>query len=89
MITLGIYLVLCHLTLLCTLIVRHGALALALGLMVILWGVLAPTAALLMLLVREDNTAFAQVSPIYYVTFVVCGMLQAAIIMRLEAIAGR
>jgi hypothetical protein len=87
---LGLFFVLCHLTVLCSLYVKWGAVALAMGVLVVLAAVIIPVAGTMVALVEEGkHTALAQIAPAYYVLIAVCGALQVAILFRLEEIAGR
>ncbi|MEZ5941063.1 MAG: ABC transporter permease subunit [Planctomycetaceae bacterium] len=86
---LGTFLVLCHLSVLCSLYVKWGATALAVALLVVIGFVLAPVVGSMMLLIEEaEKSAMAQVAPLYYIVAAVCGATQVAILMRLEAVSG-
>ncbi|MCA9088905.1 MAG: ABC transporter permease [Planctomycetaceae bacterium] len=85
----GLFLVLCHLTVLCSLFVKWGSLALATGLLCIIGSVVFSVAGTMLLLIREGNFhQSVQVAPCYYVTIVTCAALQVAILLRLESISG-
>ncbi|MCA8992039.1 MAG: ABC transporter permease [Planctomycetaceae bacterium] len=84
----GTFLVLCHLSVLCSLYVKWGGTALAVALLVVIGFVLAPVVGSMMLLIEEaEKSAMAQVAPLYYVVAAVCGAIQVAVLMRLEAVS--
>lgn len=85
---LGLLVVLSHLTVLCSLIVKWGALPLAIGIVLVLGMVLGPFVAGAMNLISgADQGALAEVSPIVYTTGVVSAILQFEIARRISTLA--
>ncbi|WP_231740987.1 ABC transporter permease [Thalassoglobus neptunius] len=82
-------LVMAHLTALCSLIVKWGALPLAIGLALIAGGLFAPFIAVAKSLIRSAGEgALAEASPMLYSTAIVCGAIQFEMVRRLTRIAG-
>ncbi len=86
---ISIILVLSHLTVLCSLISKWGALPLAIGVMLILGMILAPFVAGAMTLISAaDQGDLAEASPLIYATVIVCAAIQFEIARRIQLIAG-
>jgi ABC-type transport system involved in multi-copper enzyme maturation permease subunit len=85
----GLFLVYCHLTLLCSLYVTRGGPALAAALLTVIAGIAFPVAGTMAALLTEAYGAHSTVSfaPLYYVIGAVCGGLQVAIGLRLEEVS--
>ena len=82
-------LVLCHLTVLCSLISKWGALPLAIGIMLISGMILGPFVAGAMSLISSaDQGELAEASPLIYATAIVCAGIQFEIARRVRMIAG-
>ncbi|MEW4488581.1 ABC transporter permease [Thalassoglobus sp. JC818] len=82
-------LVMAHLTALCSLIVKWGALPLAIGLAMIAGGLFAPFVAVAKSMIRSAGEgAIAEASPILYSTAIICGAIQFEMVRRLTRIAG-
>lgn len=86
---IGLILILCHLTVLCSLIVKWGALPMAIGISLILGMILAPFIAGTMQLIADaDQGALAEMSPLLYATAIVCVGINIEISRRIRMIAG-
>lgn len=86
---LCLLLVLAHLTVLCSLIAKWGALPLAFGIMLILGMVLVPFVAGAMELISSaEQGDFAKLSPLLYASGIVIAGIQLEIARRIRAIAG-
>lgn len=82
-------LVLSHLTVLCSLISKWGALPLAIGIMLILSMILSPfVAGATRLIAAADQGSLAEASPLIYATAIVCAAIQFEIARRVRLIAG-
>ncbi len=85
----SVLLVLSHLTVLCSLISKWGALPLAIGTMLILGMILAPFVTGAMRLISSaDQGQLAETSPLIYATAIVCAAIQFEIARRIRLIAG-
>ena len=85
----GLFFILCHLSVLCSLYVKWGGTALAIAMLAVICTIVMPVAGAMMHLIEEgEHTRFAQVAPLYYVIGGVCGALQVAIMFRLEELSG-
>ena len=82
-------LLLSHLTVLCSVIVKWGALPLAIGLSLIAWTMFLPFIAVAMSLIRSANQGeVAEISPMIYATGILCAGIQIEISNRVRRLAG-
>lgn len=84
------FLVLCQLTIYCSLIVKWGALPLAMGLLLIVGSLAAPFITVAMFIIESGHyDRLSQWGPILYVTGMVSALLQFEIGRRIQAVAGQ
>ena len=85
----SLLLVTSHLTVLCSLIAKWGALPLAIGLTLVVGMIVAPFVAGAMTLISSaDQGSFAEISPVIYATAIFVAGTQLEIARRLRFIAG-
>jgi ABC-type transport system involved in multi-copper enzyme maturation permease subunit len=85
-----VFLVLCQLTVLCSLIVKWGALPLAMGILLVAGGALLPmVAASTMMLQEAYHQEYVRIAPAVYTTGIVSAILQFETARRIHQAAGR